>query len=99
MIGFTRMADVEGMTMGRFVNVWGAMGVMSSASTLGATIGPPAARLYAVDPVGVAMISPSALTRVTRPSPTETDKSISRERAPLLMTTSFNAISLVDEAG
>ena len=58
------------MTIGRLVSVCGAIGVSTIASTFGCTIGPPAARLYAVDPVGVAMISPSARTRVTRPSPT-----------------------------
>ena len=30
------------------------------AATLGSTTGPPADRLYAVDPVGVATITPSA---------------------------------------
>ena len=51
--------------MGRLLSVCGAMGVMISASMAGCTIGPPADRLYAVDPVGIAMIKPSALTVVT----------------------------------
>ena len=34
-----------GMTIGRLVSVCGAIGVRTSASTLGCTIGPPAARL------------------------------------------------------
>ncbi len=36
---------------------WGAIGVKMMAGTLLWTIGPPAARLYAVEPVGVEMIS------------------------------------------
>ncbi len=39
--------------------VWGQMGVKSSAGTPGCTMLPPAARLYAVEPVGVAIIKPS----------------------------------------
>ena len=39
------LTDVAGMTTGRFVNVWGAIGVRISASCVGWTIGPPAARL------------------------------------------------------
>jgi len=36
------------------------MGVMRVPGTEGATMGPPADRLYAVDPEGVATINPSA---------------------------------------
>ncbi len=90
--GCTRTADDAGMTIGRLVSVCGAIGVTITASTLGRTIGPPAARLYAVDPVGVATIRPSAFTRVTNSSPIHTDKSIIRERAPLVMTTSFSTM-------
>ena len=43
----------------------GAMGVRRVQATEGTTIAPPAAVLYAVDPEGVAMISPSACTVVT----------------------------------
>ena len=50
-----------GITIGLFVKVCGAIGVTSSASTLGCTMGPPAARLYAVEPVGLAMTNPSRL--------------------------------------
>eukprot|EP00182_Erythrolobus_australicus_P006046 CAMPEP_0185838784 /NCGR_PEP_ID=MMETSP1353-20130828/13564_2 /TAXON_ID=1077150 /ORGANISM="Erythrolobus australicus, Strain CCMP3124" /LENGTH=37 /DNA_ID= /DNA_START= /DNA_END= /DNA_ORIENTATION= len=35
---------------------------------MGCTIDPPEESEYAVDPVGVAMITPSAWTRVTRTS-------------------------------
>ena len=41
--------------------VCGAMGVMIVMAALGDTIGPPADRLYPVDPVGVEIIIPSAL--------------------------------------
>ncbi len=49
------------MISGRSVNVCGAIGVIHRAAADGATIGPPAASEYAVEPVGVAMITPSAL--------------------------------------
>src|SRR4029434_5577905 len=91
MRGCTRTGDEDGMTIGLFVSVWGASVVMPRASRFGWTIGPPAARLYAVDPVGVAMMSPSPLTRVRNSSPTETERSINRERAVLVITTSLSA--------
>ena len=47
-------------TTGRFVSVCGAIGVIVRPSTRGCTIGPPAERLYAVVPVGLAMMRPSA---------------------------------------
>lgn len=39
--------------------LWGAMGVITIHGTLGATIGPPADMLYAVEPEGVATMTPS----------------------------------------
>ena len=42
------------------------MGVMRVPGTLGATIGPPADMLYAVDPDGVATISPSTCADTNR---------------------------------
>ena len=47
-------------TTGRFDSVCGEIGDTSSTSTVGSTIGPPAESEYAVDPVGVATIRPSA---------------------------------------
>ena len=76
--------------MGRLVRVCGAIGVSTSASTRGWTIGPPAARLYAVEPVAVATIRPSALTLVTRLSPTEMLSSMIRDSAALVNTTSLS---------
>ena len=40
------------------MSVCGAIGVMQKEFVEGAMIGPPAAREYAVDPVGVATITP-----------------------------------------
>jgi acetyltransferase len=47
-------------TKGRFVRVKGQIGVIRMPATPGWITGPPAAREYAVEPVGVAMIRPSA---------------------------------------
>jgi len=52
-------------TIGRNDNEWGATGVINIQSLLGATIGPPQAMLYAVEPVGVEAINPSPSTVVT----------------------------------
>jgi hypothetical protein len=48
--------------------------------------------LYAVDPVALVMIRPSAFTLVTRPVLTETDSSMMRESAALPNTTSFSTM-------
>ena len=45
----------------RVFMVWGAMGVMIIILALGETTGPPADRLYPVEPVGVDTIMPSAV--------------------------------------
>ncbi len=42
------------------VNEWGHMGVKTITPLVGVIIGPPAERLYAVEPVGVEIIIPSA---------------------------------------
>ncbi len=46
--------------MGRFDSVKGQIGVITTAFIDGKIIGPPAERLYAVEPVGVETIKPSA---------------------------------------
>ena len=91
--GRTLMRELPGITIGRLPSECGAIGVSSSASTLGCTIGPPAARLYAVDPVGLARIKPSALTsRHERGRPrTPTARSSARSRA-FVTTTSFSTM-------
>ena len=49
----------------RSKTMWAAIGVSTSESTLGLTIGPLAENEYAVEPVGVATITPSAENVVT----------------------------------
>ena len=45
--------ELPGTTKGREVKVWAEVGVIIMESTLGVTIGPPADKEYAVEPVGV----------------------------------------------
>lgn len=49
----------DGKTNGRKERLRGQMGVRTSALNEGCTMGPPADREYAVDPVGVETIIPS----------------------------------------
>ena len=44
----------------RLLKECGQIGVMTTASIVGDKIGPPADKLYAVEPVGVAISTPSA---------------------------------------
>jgi hypothetical protein len=60
-IGSMTMRYVAGTTRGRTASVCAAIGVTTIASTPGTTIGPPALSEYAVEPVGVATMMPSAL--------------------------------------
>ena len=85
-----RISLEPGTTTGRLVSVCGAMGVIVSPSTRGCRMGPPAERLYAVVPVGLAMMRPSALTRIMNSPSTETDSSMMRESAPCVTTTSLS---------
>ena len=63
--------------MGRANSAWALIGTISSASTPGQTIGPPALKLYAVDPVGVAHTTPSQPNLLSgRPSTSTTTSSI-----------------------
>jgi len=48
------------MMRGRLVKVWGQIGVRMMTGMPGWTMGPPAEREWAVDPVEVEMMSPSA---------------------------------------
>ena len=57
---FKVMTEVSGTTIGRTLRLWGATAVRHSVPVEGAIIGPPLDRLYAVEPVGVVTISPSA---------------------------------------
>jgi len=52
--------DSPGRMIGRCDRLCGQIGVVTRALTDGTMTGPPAARLYAVEPVGVERIRPSA---------------------------------------
>lgn len=80
-----------GMTMGRRASVEGQIGVITKASRVGWTIGPPAEREWAVEPVGVATIMPSALKEtILRPS-ISILSSINRADIPWFITASLRA--------
>jgi len=51
---------VSGITNGLTFKLWAAIGVMIKFVDCGVTIGPPTLNEYAVDPVGVEIINPSA---------------------------------------
>ena len=53
----TVIVEFPGTTNGLEVRVWADVGVIIIESTFGVTIGPPADKEYAVEPVGVAIIS------------------------------------------
>jgi hypothetical protein len=57
----TRMVRSAGTTMGRCVSACEQMGASTVQSTEGWTMGPPADSAYAVEPVGVERMTPSAL--------------------------------------
>src|ERR1039457_5708439 len=90
----TRITLVSGTMTGRLVSMCGQMGVRQMAGTDGKIIGPPAESEYAVDPVGVARISPSALYLQTYCASTCTSRSIMRAIELLVRTASFKASKL-----
>jgi len=55
------ISSEAGTTSGRTVSECGQMAVTTMHSTSGTTMGPPADSEYAVEPVGVAKITPSAV--------------------------------------
>src|SRR5262249_44451022 len=55
----TVMIEDGAVTRARPNRAWAEMGTRSKASTPGQTTGPPAENAYAVDPVGVAQMTPS----------------------------------------
>ena len=57
--------DDDGKTRGRNERLRGQMGVNTRALKDGCTIGPPAEREYAVEPVGVETMRPSDLSHVS----------------------------------
>ena len=78
-------------TIGRLESVCGAMGTKTQPGIAGCSMGPPADSEYAVDPVGEAMINPSALWFETNLPPTSTRNSTMPDVPPRLTTTSFMA--------
>jgi hypothetical protein len=67
------------------------MGAMTSASTRGHTTGPPAENAYAVDPVGVAITTPSQPKVEMGLASTSTTTSIMRSRSAFSTAASFKA--------
>jgi hypothetical protein len=93
----TFISALLGIMIGRFVSVKAHMGFMIKESCSGKTIGPPAEREYAVEPVGVDMIIPSALKVVRYLLFTVVSRLRMRERFPRVITTSFRMLcSLID---
>ena len=86
-----RIVLVSGTMTGRLVSMCGQMGVRQIALTEGKMMGPPAESEYAVEPVGVATIKPSALYRQTNMSSTCASRSIMRAMSAFVTTTSFSA--------
>ena len=85
------ISSVSAKTIGRFDSVCGAMGTITHAFKEGCKRGPPADNEYAVLPVDVAMIKPSARWLATNRPSTSTRISTMPEVAPRLTTTSFMA--------
>src|SRR5947207_9459168 len=81
-----------GSTMGRFVSVCEQIGVSTMASTLGNTIGPPADSEYAVDPVGVEMMRPSARYAVAYSPSTDTARLMMRYIADFVINMTLRAM-------
>src|SRR5260370_24288355 len=63
---FISMEDESWITSGRSLSMCGQIGVITKDSTAGCKMGPPAEREYAVEPVGLATIRPSARSRQTK---------------------------------
>ncbi|MNR05464.1 hypothetical protein D3C85_1214970 [compost metagenome] len=78
-------------TIGLPDKVWGYIGTITMASSLGCMIGPPADSAYAVEPVGVATIRPSAFWLQTNWPSICSSNSIIRVDLPGCSTTSFSA--------
>ena len=80
------------ITIGRKLSECGQIGVMTIASIEPSRIGPPADRLYAVEPVGVETISPSPTQLATRSPSTAIFSSITRKGGPAVTKTSLTAL-------
>src|SRR5437867_2050546 len=85
---------VPGITTGRNDRLCGASGVMQMPSTPGEIIGPPAATLYAVEPLGVETITPSPNNRTPLSLSVPRVSSIMRKGEPAETTASFSAVAV-----
>ena len=79
---------------GHFCRLCAQTGVSIIQSIPGCTIGPPAEREYPVDPVGVAVIMPSAVKTPNCSPFTRHSTRIRRAKPPLVITASFKAKKL-----
>src|SRR5258706_4728972 len=73
--GVIVIVELSGATTGRKESECGQMGVIATALTPRVTIGPPAARLYAVEPDGVEMMMPSP-EQCTEPVPAAPSRTV-----------------------
>ncbi len=92
------ISALSGTTIGRLESVNGQMGVTTTAFIDGKITGPPAERLYAVEPVGVETMRPSARNELTNWPLKNASISMMRASADLLITTSFSTRLVVSEA-
>ena len=83
------IVQFSGRIRGRKDRECGAIGVSEIDGTLFWTIGPPAAKLYAVLPVGVEMIRPSPTQVVKKFSSMKISKETQYGEGPRSITTSF----------
>src|SRR5439155_6288601 len=89
------MIDVSATIIERFVSTCGQIAVITRTPDSGSRIGPPAESEYAVEPVGVATIKPSALNSVSASPLTRVRNNTKRESSPRLKTASFRAVILL----
>src|SRR6185436_10241214 len=91
------ISSSSGTTIGRLESVNGQIGVTTTAFIDGKITGPPAERLYAVEPVGVETIRPSARNELTNWLLKNVSISMIRASADLLITTSLRTRLVVTE--
>ncbi len=87
----TAITESGEITRGLANRAWALIGTMINAATSGQTTGPPAEKAYAVEPVGVAITTPSQpKVEIGRPSTSMTTSTI-RSRLAFSTAASFNA--------
>src|SRR5205807_2016396 len=92
LVTVTSIVEVNGRIKARFDRVCGQIGVRANTCAVGKTTAPPAAREYAVEPVGELTINPSHRYRVSGSPSTCTSNSIRRDALPRLITISLSAL-------